>query len=68
MISNDVGRMSDDEQEKTEQSGVNRGFEVRYFGWQKSWLGVLALRFGMWLQHKFVGKPYGNGYLLWARK
>lgn len=57
-----------DKQEKTEQSGVNRGFEMRYFGWQKSWLGVLALRFGMWLQHLFVGKPYGNGYLFWARK
>ena len=55
-------------QEKTEQSGVNRGFEMRYFGIQKSWLGVCALRFGMWLQHLFVSRPYGNGYLLWARK
>ncbi|HAV12752.1 MAG TPA: class I SAM-dependent methyltransferase [Opitutae bacterium] len=57
-----------DKQEKTEQSGVNRGFEMRYFGIQKSWLGVLAMRFGMWLQHLFVKKPYGNGYLLWALK
>lgn len=57
-----------DKQEKTEQSGVNRGFEMRYFRWQQSWLGVQALRFGMWLQHLFVRKPYGNGYLFWARK
>lgn len=57
-----------DKQEKTEQSGVNRGFEMRYFNMQKSWLGILAMKFGMWLQHLFVNKPYGNGYLLWAHK
>ena len=57
-----------DMQEKTEQSGINRGFEMRYFKLQQSWLGVLALKVGAWLQHCFVNKPYGNGYLLWARK
>lgn len=55
-------------QEKTEQSGINRDFEMRHFKLQQSWLGVLTLKFGVWLQNRFVNKSYGNGYLLWARK
>ncbi|GAB3030707.1 class I SAM-dependent methyltransferase [Oleiagrimonas citrea] len=50
------------------RSGIERNHVMRYFPWMKSMPGKLALRCAFAAQAAFSTMPFGNGYLVRARR
>lgn len=52
----------------SEQSGILRTFEKRLYPLYNNFVGVCAMRLGLWLQRFFLNRDLGNGYLVEARR